>query len=105
MTFFEPYKSGILLRIKLTPNASFNGFQDLISDSNATPYLRAFLTTAPEKGKANSDLLKLIAKSLKIPKSSLQIICGETDRWKKIYLDIPWSNNIIEQLTALQQRK
>lgn len=38
----------------------------------------------PEKGKANKELIAFLAKKLKIAKSSLQIISGELDRWKKI---------------------
>lgn len=38
----------------------------------------------PEKGKANKELIAFLAKKLKITKSSIQIISGELDRWKKI---------------------
>ena len=40
----------------------------------------------PEKGKANKELIAFLAKKLKIAKSSLQIISGELDRWKKIVI-------------------
>ena len=38
----------------------------------------------PEKGKANKELIAFLANKLKIAKSSMQIISGELDRWKKI---------------------
>lgn len=94
MSFFETYKSGFVIRIKLTPNASFCGFKDLTEDGSATFYLRACVTTAPEKGKANQELIKMLSKKLKIAKNMFQIISGETDHWKKIYVDTPLTEDI-----------
>ena len=43
----------------------------------------------PEKGKANKELITFLAKKLKIAKSSIQIISGELDRWKKLAITAP----------------
>ena len=43
----------------------------------------------PEKGKANKELIAFLAKKLKIAKSSIQIISGELDRWKKLAITAP----------------
>lgn len=42
------------------------------------------VTAAPEKGKANKAVLNLLAEFLSVPKSSLEIISGETSSNKKI---------------------
>lgn len=43
----------------------------------------------PEKGKANKELIAFLAKKLKIAKSSIKIISGELDRWKKLAITAP----------------
>lgn len=101
MSFFETYKSGFIIRLKLTPNASFCGFSDLTQDSSALLYLRAYVTTAPEKGKANQELIKMLSKNLKLAKNVFQIISGETDHWKKIYVDTPLTKDIEEMLQSI----
>ena len=45
------------------------------------------VTVPPEGGKANRAVVELIAKKLKIPKSSVEIVAGETSRIKKIYIE------------------
>jgi len=46
--------------------------------------LKARVTAAPEKGKANASLVELLAERLKIPKSAIEIASGETSRVKSI---------------------
>ena len=86
MTFFEANTSGWILRIKLTPNASFNGLRDLYVNSDGIVFLRAYVTVIAEKGKANEALIKMLAKQLKVSKQQLRIISGETGHCKKIQL-------------------
>lgn len=87
MSICEVYKSGCLLRIKLAPNSSFDGFKDSITDATGAEYLKAYVRAVPEKGKANSELIKLLAKKLKIAKSCISIIGGATDHYKKVYIE------------------
>ncbi|MCK5412969.1 MAG: DUF167 domain-containing protein [Candidatus Pacebacteria bacterium] len=47
-----------------------NGEDDL-------PFLKIYLTAIPVDGKANKELVKLLAKELKIGKSKVEIIKGE----------------------------
>lgn len=101
MAFFEKYKDGCLLRIKLSPGSSFNGFRGIFTDEAGLVYLKAAVTAAPEKGKANTALLRLLAKALSVTRSSLRLISGETDRMKKIYLKIPVTNETEEKLNSL----
>lgn len=87
MDFFEPYKSGCLVRIKLTPGASFCGFGEPIANAEGVLYLKTYVRSVPEKGRANIELIKLLAKSLKIAKQDIEIISGNTDHYKKIYIE------------------
>ena len=46
--------------------------------------LKIWTTVAPEKGKANKDVVDMLSKHLHIPKSSITLIKGETSN-KKIF--------------------
>jgi uncharacterized protein (TIGR00251 family) len=61
--------------------------------------LKCYLKSAPEKGKANQELIKLLAKALKITQADITIIAGATSRIKKIKITLPISFDIL--LTAL----
>ena len=48
--------------------------------------LKVYVTTAPEDGKANGAVIKLLSKYYKIPKSRIVIIKGITARDKTILI-------------------
>ena len=49
--------------------------------------MRVRVTAQPEKGKANKAVTALLAKALRLPKSSFAVIAGETARDKTIRVD------------------
>lgn len=49
--------------------------------------LKARVRAVPENGKANRAIEKLIAKRLKIAKSTVSVVSGETSRNKTIRID------------------
>ncbi len=46
-----------------------------------------YVTTRPEKNAANKDIIQLISKYRKIPKSRIRITSGLTSRKKRILID------------------
>jgi len=72
------------LTVKVQPKAAR---QELIKI--AENEYRARLTSAPEKGKANTELLELLADYLDVPVSCLRLVRGETSRIKIIELFEP----------------
>ena len=105
MAFFEAYKSGFIVRIKLTPNAAADDFKDVLVAPSGLEYLRASVTVVPEKGKANQELIKMLSKKLKLPKNIFSIISGETDHWKKILVDTPLTEDISRNILTLPKEK
>ena len=51
--------------------------------------LKCYLKSAAEKGKANRELIELIAKSLRVPQNKIHITIGLTSRKKRITIDLP----------------
>ncbi|MEE9374844.1 MAG: DUF167 domain-containing protein [Rhizobiaceae bacterium] len=75
------------LTIRATPAASRNRvIAKDVSASEYTPDYRIYVTAAPDDGKANKAILKLLAKELGVPKSNLSIIIGKKTRDKTILL-------------------
>lgn len=74
----------LVLSVKLTPNAKLKSINGVGHNENYGHFLKISVTTIPEKGKANKDLINFLAKELKIAKSNFEIISGITDRYKKI---------------------
>ena len=44
--------------------------------------LKVLLTSAPEKGKANAELVRVVARMLGVPQGAVRIVKGETSRNK-----------------------
>jgi uncharacterized protein YggU (UPF0235/DUF167 family) len=72
----------VRLIIKLTPCGSKNKVISLEKDLLGDSVLKAMVTAAPEKGKANYALIDLLSDALKLPKSAFKILRGELSRTK-----------------------
>ncbi|WP_338637373.1 DUF167 domain-containing protein [Spirobacillus cienkowskii] len=69
------------IRIKVTTKAKTEKVkQEILPDGSI--FLRVYVTAPPEDGKANDAVIKLIAKSFGVSKSSVSIIKGQTSREK-----------------------
>lgn len=73
------------LEIKVIPNAGKNC---CMRDKNGQ--IKWYLTSAPEKGRANRELIKSIAKKLNIPQQSVDIIAGALARKKTVSIDVAY---------------
>jgi uncharacterized protein (TIGR00251 family) len=69
-------------RVKVKPNAKQQKIEDLADGS-----LNVHLKSPPVDGKANEELIKLLAKKFDVPKSSIRIKSGATSRQKLIEID------------------
>jgi len=69
------------IKIKVTTNAKQNKIVETLDG------LKVYITTAPENGKANIAVIKLLSQHYKVPKSSIEIIAGQTARIKIISIN------------------
>ena len=76
-----------LLHIKVTPNSSQTKISGKFLDEKNQEHIKINLAAVPEDNKANIELIKFLAKTLKIPKSKIEIIRGETSRMKVIKIE------------------
>jgi uncharacterized protein len=73
-----------LLHVKVTPNSSTTKISGKFLDEKNQEYLKINLAAVPTDGKANDALIKFLSKFLKIPKSKIEILRGETSRIKVV---------------------
>lgn len=93
--FFEVKENSILLNIKLAPNARQEAFGDVVFDENEIAWLKISVRAVPENGKANKALIVLLAKHLKLAKSTIEITSGHLARTKKLSIENPTDSLII----------
>ncbi len=83
----EKTNHGLVLRVRIAPNSSSCSINGIFSDAKGLAYLKISVNAVPEKGKANKELIAFLAKFLRLAKSRFQIIGGETDRFKRIFIE------------------
>ena len=76
--------SGLRLTVRLTPRGGRDALGGLRADEAGQAQLLARVSSPPVDGAANAALVKLVAKTLRIPKSAVTITAGETSRIKTL---------------------
>ncbi len=71
----------------MTPAASLDGVDGLVDDAAGVSRLKVRVRAVAEKNKANRALEKLVAKQLRIGKTAVRVISGDTSRTKIIRID------------------
>ena len=74
--------NGILVNIKIVPNSSKN--EIVLEDE----FVKVKVTAQPIDGKANKALIEFLSKKFKIPKTSIEIVKGETTKEKTLLFKI-----------------
>lgn len=73
------------LSVRVTPKAKAERIRQEISEDGGVLY-KVYVTVAPEDGKANKAVIKLLAETLDLPKSAFTITRGLTSRDKTIQI-------------------
>lgn len=72
----------IQLSVQVAPGSYKNTLDCIVDDAGGRKWLKVRVTAPPDKGKANDAVRKLLAKTWKIPISTISIMSGETSRKK-----------------------
>ncbi len=80
----EKLRNKNYLRIKVIPNSNTNEIKEIMTDDSGEETIKIKIKAIPEKGKANTELIKFLSKELEIKKSNISILSGKTDRIKLI---------------------
>lgn len=75
-------RAGVVLRVRVQPRTS----RDEVAGRDARGLI-VTVRAAPEKGKANAAVLKVLARRLSVPQRALTIASGERARDKRILVE------------------
>lgn len=83
---FAPAAGGARVAVRLTPRASRNAVAGIVRDALGNAAVKVMVTAVPEDGKANAALIKLLARSWGVPKTSIAVVAGATERRKILHV-------------------
>ena len=81
---FEAVAEGLRVALKVAPKAARAGVAGVEADAAGRAVLKVRVTEAPEGGKANAAVVRLLAKAWKLPKGALRVTAGAKDRRKTL---------------------
>ncbi|HWB12562.1 MAG TPA: DUF167 domain-containing protein [Pirellulales bacterium] len=93
----EKHPEGVVLPLRAHPGARRNELR-CAEDG----VLRASVTQAPEKGKANKAIVELLSRNLGLKKSQIELIAGETAQQKRFLLRGVSVDEVARKLDQLQ---
>ncbi len=72
----------MLIKIRIVPNSSKN---DIIIEDE---FVKVKITAQPIENKANKALIEYMSKTFKVPKTSIEIVKGETSKDKTLLFNV-----------------
>jgi uncharacterized protein len=84
---FAPAPGGLGIRVHARPGARRDAIEGLRTEADGSVALRVSVRAAPEDGKANAAIAKLLAATWDVPKTRLWLTAGATDRRKLFVLE------------------
>ncbi|MCA9190630.1 MAG: DUF167 domain-containing protein [Planctomycetales bacterium] len=82
MIELEELEGGVVIPVRAQPNAKRNA---ITGEHNGM--LKVAVTAAPEDGKANKAIADVLARSLGVAKSKVQLLSGQTNRQKRFHVE------------------
>jgi uncharacterized protein YggU (UPF0235/DUF167 family) len=77
----------VRLTVRVTPRGGRDAVEGWAADEAGRPVLKLRVSAAASDGAANAAVIVLLAKTLKVPKSSIRIASGETSRVKRLEVE------------------
>ena len=80
-TYLKTVSNGVCLSLKVQPRASKNEIGEAVGDE-----LKIKVTAPPVDSAANEAVVRLLAEVLDCPRSSVQLLRGQTSRHKQVLI-------------------
>ena len=92
-------ENNVVLQLQVKPNSKK---QEIVVDS-LDKKITIFVKAQPDKGKANKELLKFLAKILEKTTSDISIIAGQTSRDKTIIVKNDTKQNVERKILEFER--
>lgn len=87
--------NGLIVRLKIVPNSSKN---DIVIEDE---FIKVKITAQPIENKANKALVEFLSKKFKVPKTSIEILKGDTSKEKTLLFKVLEKSRQEEIISAL----
>ncbi len=84
--FWRTDGDDLILAVRLTPRSAKDAIGGTWRDEKDAAWLQVHVRAVPEKGEANSALIRLIARLLSVPARDIRLEAGDTSRLKRLRL-------------------
>lgn len=74
----------LTLSLHVTPKAKRSEILGWVQDAEGRPVLKLKVAAPPEDGRANEEVISLLARTLKLPKSAISLERGAASRHKTV---------------------
>lgn len=81
---FQAVADGVRVAVRVTPRAAADRISGVALDQAGVAWLQVTVTAVPEDGRANKAVVALLAKRWRVPKSTVAVVQGATDRRKTL---------------------
>jgi uncharacterized protein (TIGR00251 family) len=81
---FHAEADGVRVAVRVTPRAASDTVGGVRAAADGRLRISVKVTAAPERGKANEALIRLLAKTWRLPPSRLEVVSGAADRDKTL---------------------
>ena len=89
-------KEGVIIDVRAAPRSSKSGVEGEIAGA-----LKVKIRSAPVDGKANKELIEVVASCLEIPNSRVSFKSGETSKTKRLLLSGLTKDDVLSRLASL----
>ena len=83
---FRASADGVVVAVRVQPRSRPEGLEGFVADAAGAVRLKARLGAAPEDGKANAALLRLLARAWGVAPGRLTLVGGAKERNKAVLL-------------------
>jgi uncharacterized protein (TIGR00251 family) len=100
-SWVQARSDGVRLTLKVTPRAGADAVRGVEIAADGSARLAVRVTAAPDAGKANAAVLRLLAKRWRVPARDLHLVAGASGRRKVVHLDGE-AAELISRLEAIE---
>ena len=83
---WEASVGGLAVLVRLTPKGGRDAIDGIATLSDGSNVLKARVAAAPTEGEANDALVRLIARTLRVPPRDVAVVSGTTSRNKRLLI-------------------
>jgi uncharacterized protein len=97
--------NGVLLTLRLTPKGGRDAIDGIEWMADGHPVLKVRVRATASRGDANASLLRLIARTLSVPQSSVTLVAGATARVKRLKIagDAEMLASALQRITGVME--